>query len=102
MLLNLPLLVYILLDIYPPTLHHHAAHLHVAGAVDADERFIQDGDGDISRADLARPDFVPPVGYFLANDVTARILIGMAPRFNQTVAYLDASLSSARVEHAAA
>jgi len=43
---------------------------------------------DISRADLARPDFVPPVGYFLANDVTARILIGMAPRFDQTVAYL--------------
>lgn len=38
--------------------------------------------------ELERADFVPPVGYFVANDVTARILIGMAPRFDDTVAYL--------------
>jgi 2-keto-4-pentenoate hydratase/2-oxohepta-3-ene-1,7-dioic acid hydratase in catechol pathway len=42
----------------------------------------------ISLGDLRRPDFAPPVGYFVANDITARILIGMAPRFEQTVAYL--------------
>jgi len=43
---------------------------------------------DISLADLGRSDFVSPVGYFVANDVTARILLGMAPDFGSTVAYL--------------
>ncbi|MDE0885492.1 MAG: fumarylacetoacetate hydrolase family protein [Myxococcota bacterium] len=43
---------------------------------------------DILLSDLERSDFVPPVGYFVANDVTARILIGMAPEFGATVAYL--------------
>ena len=39
-------------------------------------------------ANLARPDFVPPLGYFVANDITARILIGMAPEYDLTVRYL--------------
>ena len=43
---------------------------------------------EISLADLGDETFSPPIGYFLANDVTARILIGMAPRFEDTVAYL--------------
>ena len=43
---------------------------------------------DISVGDLRRADFAPPVGYFVANDITARILIGMAPGFEETVAYL--------------
>lgn len=43
---------------------------------------------DISVQDLGRANFAPPVGYFVANDITARILIGMAPRFEETVAYL--------------
>jgi len=38
--------------------------------------------------ELDQPDFVPPLGFFVANDVTARILIGMAPRFDETVAYI--------------
>jgi 2-keto-4-pentenoate hydratase/2-oxohepta-3-ene-1,7-dioic acid hydratase in catechol pathway len=42
----------------------------------------------ISLRDLRLADFAPPVGYFVANDITARILIGMAPRFEQTIAYL--------------
>jgi len=43
---------------------------------------------EISLADLGDETFSPPVGYFLANDITARVLIGMAPRFEDTVAYL--------------
>lgn len=43
---------------------------------------------DISSEDLGDETFSPPIGYFVANDVTARILIGMAPRFEDTVAYL--------------
>ncbi len=39
-------------------------------------------------SELDRADFAPPVGFFLANDVTARILIGMAPKFSETVEYL--------------
>ena len=42
----------------------------------------------ISVVDLARPDYAPPVGYFVANDVTARILLGMAPTIGATVDYL--------------
>ena len=42
-----------------------------------------------SSDELARPDFIPPVGFFLANDVTARVLIGMAPQFADTVDYLS-------------
>lgn len=39
-------------------------------------------------AELTRPGFVPPLGFFVANDVTARILIAFAPRFADTVAFL--------------
>ncbi|MCH2170573.1 fumarylacetoacetate hydrolase family protein [Myxococcota bacterium] len=39
-------------------------------------------------AELTRPGFVPPLGFFVANDVTARILIALAPRFDDTVAFL--------------
>jgi len=37
--------------------------------------------------------FVPPLGYFVSNDVTARIFLGMAPGFDRTVAYLAAGKS---------
>lgn len=42
----------------------------------------------ISVEALRDPTYAPPVGYFVANDVTARILIGMAPDFASTVAFL--------------
>lgn len=42
----------------------------------------------IATASLQSPDFAPPVGFFVANDLTARILIGMAPSFADTVDYL--------------
>lgn len=42
----------------------------------------------ITVAELRDPAFAPPLGFFVANDVTARILIGMAPDFAQTVPYL--------------
>ena len=38
--------------------------------------------------ELQRPAFAPPLGFFVANDLTARILIGMAPTFDDTVEYL--------------
>ena len=43
---------------------------------------------DISRSNLARSEYSPPVGYFVANDITARVLLGMPPEFSGTVAYL--------------
>lgn len=42
----------------------------------------------IERKSLTDPDFAPPLGFFVANDITARILIGMAPDFVSTVDYL--------------
>lgn len=42
-----------------------------------------------TRVDALRdPTFAPPIGFFVANDLTARILIGMAPDFASTVAFL--------------
>jgi 2-keto-4-pentenoate hydratase/2-oxohepta-3-ene-1,7-dioic acid hydratase in catechol pathway len=41
-----------------------------------------------SAAQLSNPNFAPPLGFFVANDLTARILIGMAPEFTETVSYL--------------
>lgn len=42
----------------------------------------------IAKTSLRDPAFAPPVGFFVANDVTARILIGMSPDFASTVDYL--------------
>lgn len=42
----------------------------------------------ISVNDLRDPAFAPPIGFFVANDLTARILIGMAPDFASTVPFL--------------
>ncbi len=42
----------------------------------------------IAKSSLQDPAFAPPVGFFVANDVTARILIGMSPDFASTVDYL--------------
>lgn len=39
---------------------------------------------------LADPSFTLSLGYFVSNDLTARIFLGMAPSFDQTVAYLAA------------
>ena len=38
--------------------------------------------------ELDKASFAPPVGYFVANDVTARVMLAMAPHFRETVAYL--------------
>ncbi len=42
----------------------------------------------IATSSLREPAFAPPIGFFVANDVTARILIAMAPDFARTVEYL--------------
>jgi 2-keto-4-pentenoate hydratase/2-oxohepta-3-ene-1,7-dioic acid hydratase in catechol pathway len=44
-------------------------------------------------ARLEDPAFVPPLGYFVANDVTARILIATAPDVAHVVEYLAAGKS---------
>ena len=43
---------------------------------------------DFPASDLTNPDFAPPLGYFVANDLTARVLIGLAPTVAETVSYL--------------
>jgi 2-keto-4-pentenoate hydratase/2-oxohepta-3-ene-1,7-dioic acid hydratase in catechol pathway len=45
---------------------------------------------DVAVARLDDPAFVPPLGYFVANDVTARILLAMAPDAAHMVDYLAA------------
>ncbi|MCP4908336.1 MAG: fumarylacetoacetate hydrolase family protein [bacterium] len=42
---------------------------------------------------LRESSFVPPLGYFVSNDVSARIFLGMAPGFDGVVEYLAAGKS---------
>ena len=50
---------------------------------------------DVDVTSLDDPSFIPPLGYFVANDITARILLAMAPDVGQTVDYLVAGKNMA-------